>query len=56
MSVVQADFQKPGDEDVFEKVRDDFAAAKASVAERTLRAKMEELLAVAGQQVIGEGK
>ena len=56
MSVVQADFQKPGDEDVFEKVQADFAAAKVSVADRALRAKMDELLHVAGEQVMGEAK
>jgi len=56
MTVVQADFQKPGDEDVFEKVRDDFAAAKIAVADRALRAKMDELLSVAGEQVMGEKK
>jgi hypothetical protein len=56
MTVVQADFQKPGDEDVFEKVRADLAAAKLSVADRALRAKMEELLTIAGEQVMGEAK
>jgi hypothetical protein len=56
MTVVQADFQKPGDEDVFEKVQADFAAAKVTVADRVLRAKMDELLSVAGEQVMGETK
>ena len=56
MTVVQADFQKPGDEDVFEKVQADLAAAKLTVADRALRAKMEELLSVAGEQVMGERK
>jgi len=56
MSVVQADFQKPGEEDVFEKVHADLTAAKSSVTDRALRAKMDELLAVAGEQVMGEAK
>ena len=56
MSVVQADFQKPGDEDVFEKVQADFAAAKVSVTDHALRTKMDELLTVAGEQVMGEAK
>lgn len=56
MTVVQADFQKPGDEDVFEKVQADFSAAKVAVADRALRAKMDELLSVAGEQVMGEKK
>jgi len=56
MTVVQADFQKPGDEDVLEKVKADFAAANLSHPDRAIRAKMEELLSVAGEQVMGEAK
>jgi hypothetical protein len=51
MAVVQADFQEAGDEDVFRKVRADLDASKSDAA---IRAKMEELLAVAGEQVMGE--
>src|ERR1700733_5591847 len=46
MSVVQADFQKPGDEDVFEKVRADLTSSNSSIADRALRTKMDELLAL----------
>lgn len=56
MSVVQADFKEAGDEDVFRKVRADLDAAKLALADRVLRAKMEELLAVAGEQVMGDAK
>jgi hypothetical protein len=56
MAVVQADFKEAGDEDVFRKVRADFDAAKLTHADRAIRAKMEELLAVAGEQVTGEKK
>jgi hypothetical protein len=56
MEVVQADFQEAGDEDVFRKVRADFDAAKLALADRALRAKMDELLALAGEQVMGEAK
>jgi len=56
MEVVQADFQEPGDEDVFRKIRGDFDAARIAHADRAIRAKMEELLAVAGEQVMGEVK
>jgi hypothetical protein len=56
MSVVQADFQKPGDEDVFDKVKADFTAANLSHPDRALRAKMDELLNIAGEQVMGEAK
>jgi len=56
MSVVQADFQEAGSEDVFRKLRADFDAAKLARADRVIRAKMEELLEVAGEQVMGEAK
>ena len=49
--VVAADFQKAGDEDVFEKVRDDFAAKGVGVSERLLRAKMTELIETAKKQI-----
>ena len=56
MSVVQADFKEAGSEDVFRKLRADFDAAKLARADRVIRAKMEELLEVAGEQVMGEAK
>jgi len=54
MAVVQADFEEAGDEDVFRKVRGDFDAARIAQDDRAIRAKMEELLALAGEQVVGE--
>ena len=48
--------RKPGDEDVFRKVRADFDAAKIAQSDSAIRTKMEELLAVAGEQVVGEKK
>lgn len=56
MEVVRADFEEPGDEDVFRKVRADFDAAKLAQSDSAIRAKMAELLALAGEQVIGEAK
>ena len=56
MAVVQSDFKEAGDEDVFRKVRGDFDTAKLARADRAIRSKMEELLAVAGEQVMGETK
>lgn len=53
MQVVQADFAEPGEEDVFRKLRADLDAARSDAAIRT---KMAELLAVAGEQVLGEAK
>ena len=54
IAVVQADFEEAGDEDVFRKVRADFDAAKIAQSDSAIRTKMEELLAVAGEQVAGE--
>ena len=51
-SVVEADFQKAGDEDVFEKVWKDLQAKKAKVTERDLRKKMADLLAEARKQLM----
>lgn len=48
MSIVNADFEEAGDEDVFRKLSADLSG-KAD--EATIRAKMHELLATARQQV-----
>jgi len=45
--VVVADFDAPGDNDVFEKVRKDFEAKKVAVSPQELRKKMDELLGAA---------
>lgn len=50
-SVVLADFEEAGDEDVYRKVRGDFDAAGVSQSEHQLRRKMNELLAVAVEQI-----
>jgi hypothetical protein len=49
--VVAADFQKAGDEDVFEKVRDDFAAKGVTISDHMLRLKMAELIETAKKQI-----
>ena len=51
-TVVAADFEEAGEEDVFRKVSKDLGAGKDSV----LRHKMEELLQIAGEQVTAEAK
>jgi hypothetical protein len=51
MSVVQADFEEAGDEDVYRKVSGDLGG-KATEAE--IRGKMEELRAVAKHQIMNE--
>jgi len=45
--VVVADFDTPGDSDVLAKIRKDFEAKNVGVSEVDIRRKMDELLAVA---------
>ncbi|MEZ5939438.1 MAG: DUF1476 domain-containing protein [Hyphomonadaceae bacterium] len=52
--VVKSDFEAPGDEDVFQKVRGDLEAAGVDQSEHQIRRQMEELMAVAVEQVKGE--
>lgn len=54
--VVASDFEKPGEEDVFEKVRRDFDAKKVALSDHALRRKMEELLDEAKTQIHNEIK
>lgn len=49
--VVAADFEKPGDSDVVEKVLKDFADKGVDLDEAALRKKMNELGAVAREQL-----
>lgn len=49
--VVKADFEEAGHEDVYRKVMGDFEREKVDVSEHQLRRKMDELLAVARQQI-----
>jgi hypothetical protein len=53
-AVVAADFEEPGDEDVFRKVRADLDKAKFS--DHAIRHKMADLLEVASEQVQHEVK
>ena len=54
--VVASDFEKPGEEDVFEKVRRDFDAKGTAISDHMLRRKMEELLEAAKVQIQHEVK
>lgn len=51
MDVVRADFEEAGDDDVLRKVRGDFEAAGVTQSDLQLRAKMDELLATAIEQI-----
>ena len=48
-SMVVADFEEAGDEDVFRKVRADFDAKKVEQSDHQIRRHMDELLAVAAR-------
>jgi hypothetical protein len=50
--VVAADFEKPGDADVLEKVLKDLKAKGRSVTEAQIRKEMDRLLVVAKEQVM----
>ncbi len=52
--VVKADFEEPGDEDVFRKVWNDLQAKEADVSEHRLRRQMGDLLEEARNQVVNE--
>ena len=53
--VVLADFETPGDEDVFKKLRTDFDAKKIAVSDIELRTKMDDLLATAVREIKKSG-
>lgn len=49
--VVAADFEQPGEDDVFAKVRKDFDAKGVAQSDHQIRRTMEELMAQAVEQV-----
>lgn len=50
-AVVKSDFEQPGDEDVLRKVFQDLSGSGVSASEGEVRMKMDELLAVAREQI-----
>ena len=50
-AVVEADFERPGPDDVVEKIARDFALAKLALGESDIRKEMERLLGVAKEQI-----
>jgi len=54
-SVVQADFQEAGDEDVFRKIRADFDVGGIAQSDHQIRRTMDELMAKAVEEVSTEG-
>ena len=53
-TVVMADFEEAGDEDVYRKVAKDFADKGVEVPEAELRGQMRELLVQAKEQLVSE--
>ena len=53
---VMADFEEPGEEDVYRKVMADLKKANASVPEHDMRRKMASLVDTAREQVENEAK
>lgn len=52
-TVVASDMKEPGEEDVFRKVRGDFAAQAVAIADEVLRKKMHELTHQVNEQIAG---
>jgi len=52
--VVKADFEAPGDEDVFRKIRTDLDAKNIALSDHQIRRTMEELLVKAAEQIQAE--
>ena len=50
-AVVRADFDQPGEEDVFRKIAGDFKGSGLTASEGEIRSKMDELASVARDQV-----
>jgi len=53
-ALIKADFSEPGEEDVFRKVSEDFAAKGVDQSEHQIRRTMEELMATAVEQIQNE--
>ncbi len=52
--VVSADFEEPGDADVVRKIQGDVQPKNIDLSEHRLRKKMDELVAVAKEQIMSE--
>ncbi|MEM8839607.1 MAG: ATPase inhibitor subunit zeta, partial [Pseudomonadota bacterium] len=50
-SVIRSDFEEPGDEDVYRKVKGDFDEAGVDQSEHQIRRTMSELMAEAVKQI-----
>jgi hypothetical protein len=55
LSIVQADLEEAGDDDVFRKIRADFDAAGVEQSDHQIRRQMDELLITAAEQIEKSG-
>ena len=55
LSIVQADLEEAGDEDVFRKIRADFDAGNVDQSDHQIRRQMDEFLIQAAEQIEKEG-
>lgn len=54
VEVIKSDFEEPGDEDVYRKVKGDLDARGLDVSEHRVRREMEDKLSLAREQIIGD--
>jgi hypothetical protein len=54
-SVIKADFEEAGDEDVFRKIKTDLAGAGVDQSDHQIRRHMDEFMAVAIKQIKEQG-
>jgi hypothetical protein len=52
--VIRSDFEEPGDEDVFRKIRQDFDSANIDQSDHQIRRTMDELMVEAKAQISNE--
>jgi len=52
--VIRSDFEEPGDDDVFRKIRADFDASNVDQSDHQIRRTMDELMQTAMEQVMKE--
>ena len=53
-SVVRSDFEEPGDEDVYRKIKGDIDEAGAGLSEADIRKAMSDLMVTAKEQILSE--
>lgn len=55
LSVIQADLEEAGDDDVFRKIRGDFDEAGVTTSDADIRRQMDEMLIAAAEQIERDG-